>query len=303
MNKPKVLKKGDIIGIFAPASPIKREFFEKGIIELKKLGFEVKYSQNIFQKEKFLAGNDRKRAEEFIKLLKDREVKALIGARGGYGSIRLIPLLEKINLSHEKSKILIGSSDLTSLLLYFNQKYNWVVFYGPMASSSIAKGHYNKESFIHVLTKSSTLSPLICGKVIKPGKAVGILTGGCLSLICSTLGTPYEIKTSEKILILEDYREKPYRIDRYLWQLKFARKFEKIKGIVFGEMKGCIQHPHQNYELEDIIKDFFQEYDFPVLYGFPFGHSKKSFTIPLGIKAEIDSSLPGIKFLEEATLS
>ncbi len=301
MKKPKILKKGDVIGIFAPASPVKREFFEKGINKLKELGFEVKYSQNIFQKEKFLAGNDKKRAKEFIELLKDEKIKALIGARGGYGSIRLIPFLEEINFSQMKPKILIGSSDLTYLLLYFNQKYKWVVFYGPMASSSIAKDNYDKKSFIHVLTQPTPLSPLICGKVIKPGKTTGILTGGCLSLICSTLGTPYEIETSEKILILEDYQEKSYRIDRYLWQLKLAGKFEKIKGIIFGEMKECIQHPEQGYILEDIIKDFFKEYNFPILYGFPFGHSEKSFTLPLGIKAEIDTSLPGIKFLEEAT--
>ena len=303
MKKPSILKKGDTIGIFASSSPIKIEFFEKGINKLQKLGFEVKYSPNIFQKEKFLAGSDKKRAEEFIELLKNKEVKALIGARGGHGCIRLIPFLDKIDFSQIKPKILIGSSDLTYLLLYFNQKYKWVVFYGPMACSSIAKGNYDEKSFIHILTKPIPLSPLICGKVIKPGKAIGILTGGCLSLICSTLGTPYEIETSEKILVLEDYQEKPYRIDRYLWQLRLAGKFEKIKGIIFGEMKECIQHPEQGYELEDIIKDFFTEYNFPILYGFPFGHSEKSFTLPLGIKVEIDTSLSGIKFLEEATIN
>ncbi|MCP2519004.1 LD-carboxypeptidase [Candidatus Aminicenantes bacterium AC-335-A11] len=303
MKKPKILKKNDVIGIFAPASPVKREFFQKGISELEKFGFKIKYSENIFQKKKFLAGDDLTRAQELIEFLKDNKVKALIGARGGYGSIRLIPILEKIDFSEIKPKILIGSSDLTYLLLYFNQKYKWVVFYGPMACSSIAKGNYDRKIFLHVLTISSPLPPLINGKVIKHGKAIGILTGGCLSLICSTIGTPYEIETTNKILILEDHQEKPYRIDRYLWQLKMAGKFEKIKGVVFGEMKDCFQHPEQGYELEDIINDFFQEYDFPVLYGFPFGHSEETFTLPLGIKVEIDSSLPGIKFLEEATVN
>ena len=303
MKKPKILEKNDIIGIFAPASPVKREFFQKGKCELEKLGFKIKYSENIFQKEKFLAGDDLTRAREFIELLKDNAVKALIGARGGYGSIRLISFIDKIDFSEAEPKILIGSSDLTCLLLFFNQKYKWVVFYGPMACSSIAKGNYDKKIFLHVLTVSSPLPPLIKGKVIKPGKATGILSGGCLSLICSTIGTHYEIETTDKILILEDFQEKPYRIDRYLWQLKLAGKFEKIKGVVFGEMKDCSQHPEQGYELEDVIKDFFQEYDFPALYGFPFGHSEKTFTLPLGIKVEIDSSLPGIKFLEEATVN
>ncbi|MFQ6084579.1 MAG: LD-carboxypeptidase [Candidatus Aminicenantia bacterium] len=301
MKKPKALKMGDTIGIFAPGSPVKKEIFEQGLAELEKLGYKYKYSQNIFLKEKFLAGTDEIRAKNFIDLLKDKEIKVLIGARGGYGSIRMISYLENSNFDFNQPKILVGSSDLTVLLLYFLQKHKWIIFYGPMVSSAIAFKQYDKKSFIHSLCSSSPLSPLITGKVIKPGKAQGILTGGCLSLIVSTLGTPYEINTNGKILMLEDYQEKPYKIDRYLMHLKLADKFSKVKGIVFGEMKECVQHPDQGYELEDIIEEFFKEYSFPILFGFPFGHSENTFTLPLGIKAELDSDLPGLIFLEGAT--
>ena len=240
MLKPPKLNPGDRIHVVVSASPVRPEMFEKGIALIEKLGFQPSYG-NVYRKWRYLAGTDAEREEELLWTLQNPSSKAIFFARGGYGSSRLLPALDQLE-RNSKPKILLGCSDITSIHLYFQRIHNWVVFHGPMPSGDMARGQFHSESFNKALMQSApyVLSPDRV-EILLSGNAEGTLTGGCLTLLDSAIGTRWEPDWSDGVLYLEDVATKPYQIDRMLTHLKTIGKFDSVRAFIFGEMKDCIQ--------------------------------------------------------------
>ena len=289
MLKPKRLSAGARVQIVIPASPVRPDFFEPGIDALRNLGLDVHFSDDVYRKWRYLAGNDDVRRNELLQALKNPEVDAIFFARGGYGSSRLLTDLRTFeNLT---PKILLGCSDITSLHLYFQRIHNWVVFHGPMASGDFARGQVHAESFEKALLQTGPfdLSPESI-EVLIPGSAEGILSGGCLTLLASAIGTRWEPDWNNSILFLEDVAAKPYQIDRMLTHLKLIGKLDRVKAFIFGEMKDCVQIENQGYTLQEVIVDILGPFGKPIFFNFPSGHvSGKNWTLPLGVSARVSS--------------
>lgn len=304
--RPPRLRKGDTIGIVAPASNIKPEYLEQGCAELRRLGYQVTYLDSIYDKDRFTAGADERRADEITAMFADPSVRAVFAARGGYGSVRILDLIDAAVLA-DNPKIFLGCSDITTLHLLFQRKFGWVTFHGPMAAGDFARGEgrVDLDSFQRVLGDAKPVGELTSPgtSTILGGRAEGTLTGGCLPMICASIGTRYEIDTTDSILFLEDAASKPYQIDRMLEQLKRAGKFATVNGVVFGEMLDCVQHPDQGYALKDVIADSLSSLNVPILFGFRSGHtSGHSMTIPLGVRATLDSDEQTLR-IDEAAVS
>jgi muramoyltetrapeptide carboxypeptidase len=287
--KPPALRSGDLIGIVAPASNIKAEMLDAGCRELERLGFRTHYRPDITKSYRYFSGTDERRAAELLEMVRNPEVKAIFCARGGYGSGRLIPYLEP-ELFRAHPKIILGSSDIT-MILGFLDSNGIVGFHGPMVATSMRLGEagYDCGILTRMLQGDPNIAfPIEHTTVLRSGEATGRLAGGCLSLVVSTIGTSYEIDTVDTILVLEDLGEKPYQIDRMLTQLKHAGKFDKVRGIVFGEMLNCTNLPDQGYTLEEVILDVLDKTSFPLLYGFSTGHtSRANIVVPFGIHAKL----------------
>jgi muramoyltetrapeptide carboxypeptidase len=286
--KPPALRPGDLIGIVAPASNIKIEMLEEGCRELESLGFRTLYRPDIATSYRYFSGTDDRRVDEFLEMLQNPDVRAIFCARGGYGCSRIIPYVEP-KLFRTNPKIINGSSDITSLLMHVDRG-GLTGFYGPMVATAFRLGTtgYDQSILLDLLKGERVQFPLSHTTVLRPGSAEGRLTGGCLSLVVASLGTPYEIDTTDSILVLEDLDTKPYQIDRMLTHLKQAGKLDGVRGIVFGEMLNCIQHAKQGYSLEEVILDVLEETKFPILYGFSTGHtSRPNIMVPFGVNARL----------------
>lgn len=298
--KPKALQKGDVVAIAAPASPFDKAEFEKGVKLLKSFGFQVKYREDIFTKNAYLAGSDERRAAELMEHFTDPEVKAIFFARGGYGCQRVIPLLDK-SLIQSHPKIILGYSDITTLLLFLYQNFSWSVFQGPVIAKAMGDSFKERgqQSFLKAITQTEALGAISAEglKFIRPGQAEAPLVGGCLSLLITNLRSPYELDTDHKILFMEDINEKPYAIDRMLTQLKLAGKFKKTKGFVFGPFQNSGE---SDAEIIAVILDVLKGIDVPIAFGFPSGHIDDMLSIPLGVKVKLNSDLNSIEFMEGA---
>ena len=306
IQKPKALQTGDLVQIVAPASNLKAEYLLRGVAELTSLGLRVKYDPDILEKDRYTAGTDERRRRELTDAFTDPEVKAVWAARGGYGVMRILPLLDE-KLLRENPKIFIGYSDMTALHLYLYRRFGWVTFHGPMAAKDLAGGeaHYDKTTLLNALTKAEPMGEIIAvgTEILHRSKSVsGRLVGGCLSMIAAMMGTPDELETNDAILFLEDTGTRPYQLDRMMQQLKLAGKFASVRGIVFGEMSDCFQHSEQGYTLQNVLAELTAELRIPVLFGLRSGHSKiGNLTLPLGVMATLDGER-GVLRIEEAAV-
>ncbi|HET9942276.1 MAG TPA: LD-carboxypeptidase [Terriglobia bacterium] len=286
--KPPALRPGDLIGIVAPASNIKPDLLEDGCRELEHLGFRTLYRPGITTTYRYFSGTVERRAGEFLEMLRNPDIRAIFCARGGYGSGRIIPYLEP-ELLAANPKIINGSSDITALLSFLDRS-GLVGFHGPMVATAIRQGEngYNRRLFLDLLMGKIVRFPLAGTSVLRTGSAEGRLIGGCLSLVVATLGTSYEIDTTDSILVLEDVDTKPYQVDRMLTQLVQAGKFDSVRGVVFGEMLNCMQNSNQGYSLEDVLLDVLGHTRFPLLFGFPTGHTMRpNAMVPFGVRARL----------------
>jgi muramoyltetrapeptide carboxypeptidase len=304
--KPKALKPGDTIGIVALASNIKKDLFDQGCRELENLGFKTYFRPDIVSSFRYLAGARERRLGEFLEMLQSRDIAAIFCARGGYGSGHLLPQLDA-DLIRQNAKIVNGASDIT-LLLNWMDRSGVVSFHGPMVATSFREGvsGYNRSLLLDVLQgKKAVRFPVDGTTVLRPGSGEGRLIGGCLTLVDATLGSKHEIDTEDAILVLEDLDTKPYQIDRMITHLKQAGKFDAVRGVVFGEMLGCVQHANQGYTLQEVLVDLLEEFTFPILYGFPTGHtSRPNVIVPFGVRARLDltSSAPVFELRESAVI-
>jgi muramoyltetrapeptide carboxypeptidase len=305
--KPPPLRRGDTIGIVAPASNIQRDQLDAGVTQLRSLGYEVVIGDSVLNRDLYFAGSPEARARDLMTMFERDDVRAIVCARGGYGSNYLLPLLD-IDLIRHHPKILVGYSDLTSLLTWINDETGLVTFHGPMATKDFAHDDgVDLDSWFAAVEGRSQLrisSNNVPGlKALVPGEASGALYGGCLSIIAASLGTRYEVETGGTILFFEDIGTKPYQVDRMLMQMKYAGAFDGVKGVVFGEMLDCAQPGGQDYTLEEVITRVVGDLGVPVAYGLPSGHVRENnITLPIGLSARLQSSESDVTltFLESA---
>lgn len=310
--KPKALKKGDTIGLITPASAVSRQAFEKAVQNLEDMGFVVKYTENMSVRKGFLAGTDQQRLDDLHQMFSDPNIDGIVCARGGYGSGRLLPNIN-YDLIKANPKVLVGYSDITALLYGIHQKTGLVCFHGPVGASEYSE--FTDKSFEQVLMKAKApkferpkeweenKDPAFQFLPIIEGNAEGALVGGNLSLMCSLMGTPYDIGFKDKIVFIEEIGESPYRVDRMLTQLLNSGKLIQAKGIAMGVFRGCETKPDDpdfalSTSLENVLKDRFGNMNIPVLYGLPIGHIDDNATLPFGVLAELDVANGSLRLLE-----
>src|ERR1700674_924820 len=308
--KPRALRPGDKVGIVAPASNVKREMLVAGCDGLRRAGYEPFYFESILERDLYFAGSAERRARELEDMFTRDDIRAIVCARGGYGSNYLLPALDSKTLDLKKiaahPKIFMGYSDLTTLLTWFADSANFVTFHGPMVAKdfSVADG-VELASWQNAvggaaeweIGEGSGAKPLVAGK------AEGILYGGCLFILVAALGTQYDIRTTGTILSMEDLAAKPYQIDRMLMQLKVAGKLKGVRGIIFGEMLDCRQGPPQDYTPKEVVLSTAGDLGIPVAFGLRSGHvSRANITLPIGVKARLEvGGEVKLKILESAT--
>lgn len=309
MNKPKALTLGGTIGIVAPASQASEEKREKARVEIEKLGFNVRFGKSCFEKYGYLAGKDQIRAEDLNNMFEDSNIDGIICLRGGYGTPRILRMID-YDIIKKNPKVFMGYSDITAIHTAINQKSKLVTFHGPMAASDISYGldEFSMDYFLRAITKSEPLG-LISNpegediKCLVPGRAEGKIIGGNLALIAATIGTPYEIDTKGKLLMLEDIGEEPYSIDRMLTQLSLSGKLQECEGIILGDWNDCMPKESDSLSLMEVFKDILVPLGKPVIYNLKAGHCTPKVTIPFGVKAAIDSDKCELKITEAALKS
>jgi muramoyltetrapeptide carboxypeptidase len=315
--KPLALRSGDKVGIVAPASNIKREALEAGCAGLRQAGYEPFYFDSILDRDLYFAGSIERRARELEDMFVRDDIRAIVCARGGYGSNYLLPAafhakMLDLTLDLKKiathPKIFVGHSDPTTLLTTFTDQANLVTFHGLMVCKDFASNDgVDWPSWQNAVSGAAEweISEGSGAKPLRAGEAEGILYGGCLSILVAALGTPYDINTAGTILFLEDIAAKPYQIDRMLMQLKLAGKLKNVQGIIFGEMLDCRQAPNQDYTLEEVVLRVIGDLGIPVAFGLRSGHvSRANITLPFGVNARLEVDNDNdvkLKILESAT--
>jgi muramoyltetrapeptide carboxypeptidase len=288
--KPPALRLGDTVGIVAPASNVKRGDLEAGCEGLRRAGYRPIYSDSILDQDLYFAGSVARRASELEEMFLRKDVRAIVCARGGYGANYLLEVLdlEKIK-AHPK--IFVGYSDVTTLLTYFFDAAGLITFHGPMVAKDwLHQDGVDLASWQAALAGTMPWEPHLDADSgvsgLVEGTAEGILYGGCLSILVASLGTPYEIKTEGTILFLEDLAVKPFQVDRMLMHLKLAGKLDEVRGIVFGEMRDCVQTSNQGYTLQEAVLRIVRDLGVPVAYGVRSGHvTAGNITLPIGVHA------------------
>jgi len=319
-TRPARLQPGDTIGIVSPASaPPDPKNIDRGVAALDKLGFKVKLAPNVRSRLGFLAGTDHERASDLMRMFLDRKVVAIVCVRGGYGSARLLPLLD-YDVIRANPKIFVGYSDITSVHCALLTKANLISFHGPMLNSDFAlpdMPRFTRESLLRTLGHLPTLSrvkpgrDLVSGlrekwtgsigqgchhkpRILRPGRARGQLIGGNLTLLCSTIGTPWQPPFRNRILFLEDLSEEPYRFDRMLTYLLNCGLLQQVAGIAIGINKNCHDPKagkarEYRQTLEDVFKERLLPLRVPIVTGMAFGHVPHNATLPVGGKVLLDA--------------
>jgi len=295
---PARLSPGDTIGIVAPAGPFDRETLERGIGSLKDLGFEVFAPPGLLDANGYLAGSDQHRARFINQLFADKSVDAIICARGGYGSIRILSLLD-YQMIAANPKVFIGFSDITVLLTVLADRCGLATFHGPVVTSLADAPAATRDSLLRAVSSDTKLEIRGSGGLtISPGSVAGIVTGGNLTTLCHLIGTPYAPNFTDKILFLEDRGEAPYRIDRMLAHMKLAGCFEQLAGIALGSFENC--GPLD--DIYNIVAETFRYKPFPILAGLDVGHGKINLTLPLGVEATLEADHHSLSYHRAATI-
>lgn len=302
--KAKRLRAGDTIGIVAPASPSDSSKVERAIKHITDIGYTVKAGKSIYCSRGYLAGRDDLRASDINDMFADNEIRAVFCLRGGYGSQRILDLVDFEGIRNNP-KIFMGYSDITALLNAIYQKCGLITFHGPMGGD-FAGGleRHSKRAMKNILESTDPVGELpnpLTPEVVEEGKGSGILVGGNLSIVAASMGTPYEVDTENKILFLEDVFEEPYSVDRMLTQLRLAGKFKSVAGIILGDWGNTEpEEPEKSLSLEEVFEDIFKGLGKPVLKGLKIGHCKPKLTVPIGVEVSIDTCSKTVCILESA---
>jgi muramoyltetrapeptide carboxypeptidase len=307
--KPERLKKGDVIGIISPASsPLDPNKLDSGVKYIERLGYRVEIGKNVGKVNGYLAGSDQERADDLNSMFKNKNVKAIICLRGGYGAFRI---LDRINykLIRNNPKIFVGFSEITAIQTAILHKAGLITFAGPMVASDFANGvsSYTEELFWRLITSNKKLGRLRYPdqtrlSAITKGSATGRILGGNLAVFNALIGSAYFPLLKDRILLLEDVAELPYKVDRMFNQLKLLKVFNKVKGIVLGRFVDCYEHDpmKKTLTLGEVMEDYLNELKIPVAYTFPHGHIKDKVTVPIGINIKMNATKGFIEYNEGA---
>ena len=296
VHKPRRLQQGARIGVVAPAGCIDRDSLEAGVEAIRAEGFAVELSPNLVASEGYLAGGAQARAKDLVDFFQRGDIDAIFCARGGFGSVQLLPYLP--NEVGRTPKIFLGYSDLTILLNWFRQFRGMLTFHAPMVAMEIARGlsPVTREYFWPLLKGEMAGWRVDLGETIRSGKARAEIMGGCLSILVTTLGTPYEIDTRGKLLFLEDIGERPYRVERMLTHLMMAGKFDDVAGVLFGDFTNCEGDGPRG--IREIVSDLFCNAPYPVVMGMRAGHGGENIALPFGVKILLDGDSAKLEMLE-----
>jgi len=308
VKKPRALNFASAVMPFAAASPAREEAIAAGLAELERLGFRTEKSPNL-SSEGFFAGSRAERIAEFLNGLRREDADGLVAIRGGYGSNYLLDGLEVPDPN--EAKVILGFSDLTSLQIYLWQRWGWVTFYGPMVAAGLdggagaAKGYDQKSLLDALQRKEDGYSVTLQGETLATGEATGRILGGCMTLVETTLGTPWELDTRDAILLLEDRGMKPWQVDRALMHLRQAGKIEGLRGILLGDFPGCEAPVAGSPTVRDVCARVLEPLGVPIVFGSPVGHTERAMlTIPLGIMGRLKAEGEGVlEILEPAVVA
>jgi muramoyltetrapeptide carboxypeptidase len=305
-RKPPALAPGSTIAVVAPASSAKEERIQRGCETLERLDYRVKRYTSKRHPEGYFSAPLAERRKHLQAALTSPEIGAVLCSRGGYGSTEILEGLVTARL--KQAKIFCGFSDLTSVHIFLWQKLRWVTFYGPLVAGGFdagpnATGGFDPDTFMWSMTATNSgwTAPLE-GETFTRGKSEGTMLGGCITLIETSIGTPWELDTRGSILLLEDRGVKPYQLDRTLLHLKQAGKFEGVRGIVLGEFPESEPPEGSSVTVADVCRRVLGPLRIPIVYGAPVGHTTRPMlTIPLGVRAKLHASGEGcIEILEPA---
>lgn len=308
---PKRLEVGSRIGLITPGGPISKEQLEETILKLKELGFKTYYRDSVLAEYGYFAGTDQERADELMHMFINNDVDAILCVRGGYGSIRILELLD-YDIIQQNPKALIGYSDITALLSAIYERTGLITFHGPVGVSSF--NDFTIEAFQNVLMKPQGRYKYAYERegetndnneynlyAITEGKAEGVLIGGNLSVLDSMIGSDFEPDFENKIVYLEETDEKIYRIDKMLFHLLYATNLRKAAGIAIGIFNGCdYSNDEPQLTLKQAISDLLKPLNIPVVYGLPFGHINSKITLPTGVTARLNANKNRLKLLGKA---
>ena len=298
LKKARAIAPGARIAVAAPAGGVDPLCLEAGVQSLRKLGFEPVLGEGVTDRLGYLAGTDERRAAELTGFVEDPEIAAIVCARGGYGSVRILDRLDPAVFRRAR-KPLVGYSDITTLLLWQQRRAGLMGIHGPMLER--AEGIPSEAGRALVRALTGTGAPVrLEGRSLLSGWAEGRLTGGSLTLVTASLGTPWEIDTRGAILMLEEVSEPPYRIDRQLQQLRAAGKLDAVVGVGLGEMVNCGDERHPEPDLESILKEILAPLGVPVVSQLPFGHGGTNFCWPVGARAALDGDRGELELLDSA---
>jgi muramoyltetrapeptide carboxypeptidase len=306
MLKPRALVPGDRIALVSPASPFSREEFDKGLAELRSLGFEPVYDESVFARNGYVSGSADLRARAIRAAWFDPSIAAVIAVRGGYGSAHLLPLLDPEELA-ASPKAFVGYSDITTLLVFLTTGCGIVSFHGPMIDRRLGQGEagYDRASFLSALCRTEPMGELVRAGVetIHRGEASGQLLGGTLTQLLASLGTPYAFDPpTGYVLFLDEVGERPYRLDRMLTQLRLAGLLAQAAAVVVGELPRC-DEPGSDITGRGVIADLLSDFPGPVIIGFPSGHTSGPVTtLPFGVECRVVADARPRVIIEESAV-
>lgn len=302
MLKGKTLNSCSTIGIIAPSSPKDKKIIDDKIdLFISSTGYKVKLAPHIYDKYGYLAGSDINRANDLNNMFLDKSIDGIVCLRGGYGSIRMMPFINK-KIVKKNPKFFCGFSDVTLLLNYFS-KLGLITFHGPMINSDFSNP-ITLNSFLDITSCNSknysyNLENFDSISYINKGSFKGKIVGGNLSMICSSLGTPFEVNTDNCILLLEEVSEVPYAIDRMLTELILSGKLNKCKGIILGNFTNCNLNDYSySFTLEELFIDRLKNLNIPIIINVPFGHDESNITIPIGCNARFCEETDSLTILD-----
>jgi muramoyltetrapeptide carboxypeptidase len=294
--RPRALRPGDTVGVCAPSGPVNPDRLARGVSALEEMGYRVRVGESVRKRRRFTAGTPEDRLADLHALWADDAVAAIVCARGGAGAVQIIDRLD-LDLVRAHPKIFVGYSDLTLVHLALG-RLGQVSVHGPMAAIELAEGTFDRASFAAATAGGPRYrSDPEDLEAIVPGVAEGALRGGCLSLLANAVGTPWALEPDEDtILFLEDVDEAPYRIDRMLWQLRSAGTLARVRGVVFGDMRGCTPPLEADFALEDVIREVLAPLGMPVALGLSSGHTNNTFvSLPFGVEARLDCAADAVR--------
>jgi len=301
--RPGRLNDGDTLGIIAPASaPSDPAIIDRAVEALESMGFRARLGPNARKRWGFLAGSDRERAADLMRMFKDPKVAGILCVRGGYGTARLLPRLD-FDLIRRHPKVFMGYSDITALHCALQRRAGLLSFHGPMLTSDLLKDDcpaFTLEGWRRTVMSPAAPGSILQGyrgnsvSIVHRGRATGRLVGGNLSILCSTLGTPYEPRFRGNILFFEDLDEPPYRVDRMLTQLILGNRLSQVVGVAIGINRRCVdpkagKRGEYRQTLEDVFRERLRPLGIPVVAGLPFGHVRHNATLPVGGRAVLDA--------------